>query len=117
MIRRPPRSTLSSSSAASDVYKRQDGRMPFAEEHEHCAAAHVVANSLGHNSSQPIEAPSQIDGLEADEDLDTVGNHRTPSTIFRVSTSSSTIASVPRSNPLGTTSRIPPTSTAMAPAH
>ncbi|GKR55035.1 hypothetical protein KAM475_41820 [Aeromonas caviae] len=25
MIRRPPRSTLSSSSAASDVYKRQDG--------------------------------------------------------------------------------------------
>src|SRR5674536_294261 len=26
MIRRPPRSTLSSSSAASDVYKRQDGK-------------------------------------------------------------------------------------------
>ena len=25
MIRRPPRSTLSSSSAASDVYKRQEG--------------------------------------------------------------------------------------------
>src|SRR5664280_265823 len=28
MIRRPPRSTLSSSSAASDVYKRQAGRIP-----------------------------------------------------------------------------------------
>src|SRR5665648_430162 len=27
MIRRPPRSTLSSSSAASDVYKRQGGRL------------------------------------------------------------------------------------------
>src|SRR5665648_1043921 len=28
MIRRPPRSTLSSSSAASDVYKRQPGQEP-----------------------------------------------------------------------------------------
>src|SRR5674536_385424 len=28
IIRRPPRSTLSSSSAASDVYKRQAGRRP-----------------------------------------------------------------------------------------
>src|SRR5665648_826354 len=33
MIRRPPRSTLSSSSAASDVYKRQP---PFASREEHC---------------------------------------------------------------------------------
>ena len=33
MIRRPPRSTLSSSSAASDVYKRQPmGRLGTAEE-------------------------------------------------------------------------------------
>src|SRR5665648_573658 len=30
MIRRPPRSTLSSSSAASDVYKRQGGHIPGA---------------------------------------------------------------------------------------
>src|SRR5664280_3278503 len=29
MIRRPPRSTLSSSSAASDVYKRQGGYCPM----------------------------------------------------------------------------------------
>ena len=29
MIRRPPRSTLSSSSAASDVYKRQDVNSKF----------------------------------------------------------------------------------------
>ena len=29
MIRRPPRSTLSSSSAASDVYKRQSLNQPF----------------------------------------------------------------------------------------
>eukprot|EP00658_Telonema_sp_P-2_P027551 TRINITY_DN21255_c0_g1_i5.p1 TRINITY_DN21255_c0_g1~~TRINITY_DN21255_c0_g1_i5.p1 ORF type:complete len:111 (+),score=23.89 TRINITY_DN21255_c0_g1_i5:89-421(+) len=31
MIRRPPRSTLSSSSAASDVYKRQSETMPATE--------------------------------------------------------------------------------------
>src|SRR5665648_1297965 len=30
MLRRPPRSTLSSSSAASDVYKRQDQQEPIA---------------------------------------------------------------------------------------
>ena len=32
MIRRPPRATLDRSSAASDVYKRQDFRVVFAEE-------------------------------------------------------------------------------------
>src|SRR5665648_102889 len=32
MIRRPPRSTLSSSSAASDVYKRQVGALPDGED-------------------------------------------------------------------------------------
>eukprot|EP00656_Telonema_subtile_P031930 TRINITY_DN34983_c0_g1_i1.p1 TRINITY_DN34983_c0_g1~~TRINITY_DN34983_c0_g1_i1.p1 ORF type:complete len:329 (-),score=88.53 TRINITY_DN34983_c0_g1_i1:49-1035(-) len=34
MIRRPPRSTLSSSSAASDVYKRQEPQSPLEEDHE-----------------------------------------------------------------------------------
>jgi hypothetical protein len=87
----------------------------FAKEDKHRAAADITADSLCHDPSQPIKAPPQIDGLEADEDLDTVGNHWTPSLVFRVSTSSSTIASVPRSNPLGTTSRIPPISTAIAP--
>eukprot|EP00656_Telonema_subtile_P041168 TRINITY_DN46295_c0_g1_i1.p1 TRINITY_DN46295_c0_g1~~TRINITY_DN46295_c0_g1_i1.p1 ORF type:complete len:123 (-),score=32.54 TRINITY_DN46295_c0_g1_i1:34-402(-) len=33
MIRRPRRSTLSSSSAASDVYKRQVGEEPYASQH------------------------------------------------------------------------------------
>src|SRR5674536_367639 len=45
MIRRPPRSTLSSSSAASDVYKRQglrsyDREMP--EEHNRVVIDHVA---------------------------------------------------------------------------
>src|SRR5664280_3865079 len=43
MIRRPPRSTLSSSSAASDVYKRQ---------------AHVlVVERMGHEAGDAREAP------------------------------------------------------------
>jgi hypothetical protein len=88
--------------------------VPLAKEHEHRAAAHVAANSLGHDSRQSIEAPAQIDGLKTDEDFDAVGNHWTPNLASRASTSSSTIASVSRSNPLGTTSRIPQTSTAIA---
>ena len=39
MIRRPPRSTLSSSSAASDVYKRQDCGGGMA-----CATCHIYVN-------------------------------------------------------------------------
>ena len=42
MIRRPPRSTLSSSSAASDVYKRQQGRCPRQRVPFHCARRHHV---------------------------------------------------------------------------
>src|SRR5665648_93926 len=41
MIRRPPRSTLSSSSAASDVYKRQEAYGPLAQPQ----AAHRVVSS------------------------------------------------------------------------
>src|SRR5664280_3674273 len=41
MIRRPPRSTLSSSSAASDVYKRQSGNRPVV----------VLANLSGFDGS------------------------------------------------------------------
>eukprot|EP00828_Plagiopyla_frontata_P012122 TRINITY_DN16847_c0_g2_i2.p1 TRINITY_DN16847_c0_g2~~TRINITY_DN16847_c0_g2_i2.p1 ORF type:complete len:348 (+),score=68.10 TRINITY_DN16847_c0_g2_i2:72-1115(+) len=46
MIRRPPRSTLSSSSAASDVYKRQDDARPFGG-HEVDLHAHVFGELAG----------------------------------------------------------------------
>src|SRR5665648_500671 len=66
MIRRPPRSTLSSSSAASDVYKRQGYNgspsgllhcaevgclrqilsVPSGERHEICRAVHAEQNAL-----------------------------------------------------------------------
>eukprot|EP00658_Telonema_sp_P-2_P001499 TRINITY_DN10560_c0_g1_i1.p1 TRINITY_DN10560_c0_g1~~TRINITY_DN10560_c0_g1_i1.p1 ORF type:complete len:158 (+),score=46.48 TRINITY_DN10560_c0_g1_i1:60-533(+) len=48
MIRRPPRSTLSSSSAASDVYKRQD-EDAFADDsfYEAQLAAHWVCDDCG----------------------------------------------------------------------
>src|SRR5674536_373912 len=47
MIRRPPRSTLSSSSAASDVYKRQLRQRPRLGEHEDLLAEdHEGGNGL-----------------------------------------------------------------------
>jgi len=89
--------------------------VPFAEEHEHRPAAHVTTNSLSHNAGQAVEAPAQVNGLKPDEDLNTVGNRWAPILDFRARASSSTIASVPRSNPAGTSSRSPPNSTAIAP--
>src|SRR5664280_3812211 len=51
MIRRPPRSTLSSSSAASDVYKRQDvDRAPFRT----CAGGTTVAAVKGRRTSTTL---------------------------------------------------------------
>src|SRR5665648_518864 len=55
MIRRPPRSTLSSSSAASDVYKRQARRVLTVEwidgirlsDHDRLAAADLDRRALG----------------------------------------------------------------------
>src|SRR5674536_98405 len=45
MIRRPPRSTLSSSSAASDVYKRQIVIKSLFEEQIHIEAEKVIKNN------------------------------------------------------------------------
>ena len=49
MIRRPPRSTLSSSSAASDVYKRQTIRLSDAGHHNqhHCYFIEISSASVG----------------------------------------------------------------------
>src|SRR5674536_369232 len=49
MIRRPPRSTLSSSSAASDVYKRQENTLPVQHHHAHMLAL-MADNSLPQDS-------------------------------------------------------------------
>src|SRR5664280_3900170 len=56
MIRRPPRSTLSSSSAASDVYKRQ---APPPDEPEGCGPAPVG----GHADSRRPEGRSHVGDL------------------------------------------------------
>eukprot|EP00658_Telonema_sp_P-2_P011070 TRINITY_DN1420_c0_g1_i6.p1 TRINITY_DN1420_c0_g1~~TRINITY_DN1420_c0_g1_i6.p1 ORF type:complete len:111 (-),score=21.25 TRINITY_DN1420_c0_g1_i6:150-482(-) len=47
MIRRPPRSTLSSSSAASDVYKRQYQRRVRDASPQHMATAHQTMVTRG----------------------------------------------------------------------
>src|SRR5664280_1009326 len=76
MIRRPPRSTLSSSSAASDVYKRQParGKASIIADHKRAledrrkVAAVIgvtegsgVGNFVGHNQV----APAQFGGIDA----------------------------------------------------
>ena len=55
MIRRPPRSTLSSSSAASDVYKRQELDVPAKFEHTHNIFhnPHSSSTTCHHNRSNP----------------------------------------------------------------
>ena len=47
MIRRPPRSTLDRSSAASDVYKRQARKMPMAEPARERTEVLVIGSGAG----------------------------------------------------------------------
>src|SRR5207248_5443122 len=59
---------------------------------------------LAHQAGQTIEAPTQIDRLQRDEDLDTVRTHRAPVARCSASTSSTSL-SIARSTPVGTTMR------------
>eukprot|EP00656_Telonema_subtile_P007218 TRINITY_DN13388_c0_g1_i2.p1 TRINITY_DN13388_c0_g1~~TRINITY_DN13388_c0_g1_i2.p1 ORF type:complete len:165 (-),score=26.00 TRINITY_DN13388_c0_g1_i2:95-589(-) len=65
MIRRPPRSTLSSSSAASDVYKRQDDSVSdeYAEAEEELEA-HVPYDPVAVEDS---ESATELDTLKDEE--------------------------------------------------
>ena len=58
MIRRPPRSTLSSSSAASDVYKRQV--LPYAPQNLHLFDPTTVTPNNEHPLAQIPDAPRHI---------------------------------------------------------
>eukprot|EP00656_Telonema_subtile_P000316 TRINITY_DN10159_c0_g1_i2.p1 TRINITY_DN10159_c0_g1~~TRINITY_DN10159_c0_g1_i2.p1 ORF type:complete len:354 (+),score=110.44 TRINITY_DN10159_c0_g1_i2:88-1149(+) len=61
MIRRPPRSTLSSSSAASDVYKRQASDSPRAAQALRIAGAEPLASSLlEHHNSQLVQLSTAV---------------------------------------------------------
>src|SRR5674536_372052 len=52
LIRRPPRSTLSSSSAASDVYKRQ--ALPFESWKDTLATLHIWTQMVGKVRLKPV---------------------------------------------------------------
>src|SRR5674536_164233 len=73
MIRRPPRSTLSSSSAASDVYKRQP--------------LHIVGASEA--ESQPVAEPGWLEWLVA-ESASSPGSAKPPSSAIPSCAPSST---------------------------
>jgi hypothetical protein len=64
-----------------------------AEENEERAAPRWARHALCHDARQSIEAPPQIDRLDADEDLDTVRDHRVPPRAATISPSKA------RSNP------------------
>src|SRR5664280_3429368 len=63
MIRRPPRSTLSSSSAASDVYKRKIPGGIMAVEQK---VKQIIVEQLGVDESQVDSNASFVDDLGAD---------------------------------------------------
>src|SRR5450756_2161142 len=61
MIRRPPRSTQSRSSAASDVYKRQDYLvLPFSKNISFPELSHVVPVSFFHSLSVELNHDDRI---------------------------------------------------------
>src|SRR5664280_3684247 len=63
MIRRPPRSTLSSSSAASDVYKRQVDGVADGREHPAVAETDIADDHLAAvNADAELERLAQVGG-------------------------------------------------------
>src|SRR5680860_1347533 len=82
MIRRPPRSTQSRSSAASDVYKRQRGTQVMigrggGEQHEFVAEEDATIGDPVESLAQGVEHPSQ-GVLERDGVTIGVANQRPP---------------------------------------
>eukprot|EP00656_Telonema_subtile_P056788 TRINITY_DN916_c0_g1_i1.p1 TRINITY_DN916_c0_g1~~TRINITY_DN916_c0_g1_i1.p1 ORF type:complete len:111 (-),score=21.39 TRINITY_DN916_c0_g1_i1:49-381(-) len=71
MIRRPPRSTLSSSSAASDVYKRQIGREceasdgAHAEQHNEGTGEEALALPGGRIGARRLDVNIKVDDVVA----------------------------------------------------
>jgi len=66
-----------------------DGLTPLAEEDEQGAAARLTRDALRGDAGETVEAPTEVDGLKADEDVDTTGDQgelrrRTSTTAARV---------------------------------
>ena len=101
MIRRPPRSTLSSSSAASDVYKRQE--VPWEED-----TSGVFSNTSSQNT--PPDQPSPESEASSPRSIAS----RTPTTSLGSSSSFHGFASSP-SSPRSTASRAPTASSGSSP--
>src|SRR5665811_1977874 len=72
MIRRPPRSTRVRSSAASDVYKRQDSRQWSGDRRDHDDLAAFPANHLREQCLRAIHSPIHV---HAPHPLAHVGAH------------------------------------------
>jgi hypothetical protein len=76
----------------------------FSEEDEESTAAGLAGDALGRDAGQTVEAPAEVNGLEADEDVNAAGNHEAA---VRESRTSRTAARVTRSNPGDTKIRAP----------
>ena len=67
MIRRPPRSTLDRSSAASDVYKRQEPQRAHGEEEERALVVLDVLEAVEPELTGLLRAPVSYTHLRAHE--------------------------------------------------
>src|SRR5664280_1278100 len=83
MIRRPPRSTLSSSSAASDVYKRQKGKSVTDAQYEQAKLAYQASESqyvLAKREYNDTKVTTPISGIVTARIVD-LGNYVTKNSV------------------------------------
>lgn len=59
------------------VEQNLDGVLLLSVENKQCATTDIPSDFLRHHSGQPIEAPAQIDRIQAKVNLHALRNHRT----------------------------------------
>src|SRR2546421_5084819 len=88
---------------------------PLPKKYKHPPAAGVPPDPLRHDAGESVKAPAQTDGLQSDEHLHPMWDHRRPPRpLPRASSTARTSPRVARSNRGGMITRAPATSTTRA---
>src|SRR4051794_136997 len=92
-----------------------DRLTPLSEKYEHRPPTGVPPDPLRHDAGESIKAPAQVNGLQPDEHLHPMRDHRRPRPpLPRASSTARTSPRVVRSNRDGMITRAPATSTTRA---